>query len=89
MTIKRYWFEFDIDTPFNYPPGISHGCGVTAFDINDALKIMDEKIFFKIQRPSIKKLIEDVDVQTLDKGHVVPNMKLPLHRGIWFPLGYD
>lgn len=85
----RFWFEFDIDSVFNFPAGIGIGCGVTAFDYDDAIKIMEDKIFFKIKRPVIKKVIEDVDIRTLDQGHVIPNMHPPNNRGIWFPLGYE
>jgi hypothetical protein len=28
---------------------------------------------------------EDVDIQTLDQGHVLPNMGVPSERGVWFP----
>jgi hypothetical protein len=86
---KRYWFEFDIDTVFNCPPGISWGCGITAYDLNDAIRILDDKIFSKITRPPFKKVVENVNIQTLDAGHVIPNMKPPINRGVWFPIGYD
>ena len=86
---KRCWFEFEIDAAFNFPPGIGIGCGVTAVDYNDAVKILDEKVFHSIKRPSFKKVIEDVDISTLDQRHVIPNMKPPVNRGVWFPLGYD
>ena len=89
MDLKRFWFEFDIETAFGYPPGIGYGCGVTAFDINDAKKIMDEKIFSEMDRPPFKKAVENIDISTLDQGHVLPNMKPPISRGIWFPVGYD
>ncbi len=85
----RFWFEFDVPTAFDYPPGIGYGCGVTAYDHKDALGIMDSKIFSKIKGPSIKHKIENIDISTLDQVHVIPNMKSPSTRGIWFPLGYD
>jgi hypothetical protein len=87
--LVRYWFEFDIETAFGYPLGIGYGCGITAYNMNDALKIMDEKIFSSVKRPPFKIVKENVDVSTLDQGHVIPNMKHHLARGIWFPLGYD
>jgi hypothetical protein len=31
---------------------------------------------------------QDVDVQSLDQGHVIPNMHPPNWRGIWYPKGY-
>lgn len=88
-TYKRYWFEFEIDSAFEFPAGIGIGCGVTAVDMNDAIKIMDEKVFSDIKRPPFKKTVEDIDLRDLDQGHVIPNMKPPIYRGIWFPLGYD
>jgi len=86
---RRFWFEFELDTAFNFLPGIGLGCGVTAFDYDDAIKILDEIIFSSITRPPFRRVIEDVDIGTLDQGHVIPNMKAPVNRGVWFPLGYD
>ncbi|HEY1199870.1 MAG TPA: hypothetical protein VGE79_02765 [Niastella sp.] len=86
---RRFWFEFEIDTAFNFPPGIGFGCGVTAFDYEDAIKILGDKVFSTINRPPFKRVIEDVDIRSLDQGHVIPNMKAPIYRGVWFPLGYD
>ena len=91
MTRKliRYWFEFDIASAFGYPLGIGYGCGVTAYGFEDAVNIIDEKIFKSVKRPNFKLIKENIDVSTLDQGHVIPNMKHPLARGVWFPLGYD
>ena len=86
---KRYWFVFQILSAFGFPPGIGIGCGITAIDLDDAIKIMDRKIFFASNRPPFKKVIEDVDIRTLDQGHVIPNMQSPVERGVWFPLGYE
>lgn len=86
---RRYWFEFEIEIAFNFPTGIAIGCGVTALSYDDAIEIIDNKVFNKIKRPPIKQVIEDVDIRKLDQGHVIPNMKPPIYRGIWFPLGYD
>jgi len=86
---RRFWFEFEISNAFKYPPGIGIGLGVTALSFNDAVELMDAKVFLKVKRPPFKKVIEDVDIRTLDQGHVIPNMKPVIFRGIWFPLGYD
>lgn len=86
---KRFWFEFEVENAFVVPPGIAIGCGVTALDYFDALKIMDEKVFTHISRPKFKKVIENVDIRTLDQGHVIPNMRPPVYRGVWFPMGYE
>ena len=87
--LRKFWFEFEIDSAFNFPPGIGLGCGITTYDYNDALKMMDEKIFHSIKRPPFKKVIQDVEISMLDEGHVIPNMKNFNFHGIWFPLGYD
>ncbi|TWF32857.1 hypothetical protein FHW36_113112 [Chitinophaga polysaccharea] len=86
---RRFWFEFEIDTAFNYPAGIGFGCGVTALSYEDAVEILDEKVFTTIKRPPFKKIIENMDIRMLDNGHVIPNMESPVYRGIWFPLGYS
>jgi len=87
--MRRFWFEFEIDAACNSPAGIGRGCGVTAIDYNDAIKIMNAKVFTEIKMPIIKRVIPDVDIRLLDQGHVIPNMKPPLARGVWYPLGYD
>lgn len=89
MLLKRYWVEFEITLAGNYPAGLGYGCGVTAYDKNDALRILNVQIFKTTSIPPIKKVIEDVNLQSLDQEHVIPNMKPPLLRGVWFPLGYD
>jgi len=85
----KFWFEFDIKIAFDFPPGIGIGCGVTAFDYEDAIKIMDEKVFHSTRRPLFKKEIVDISINKLDTGHVIPNMRDSADRGIWFPLGYE
>lgn len=89
QSFKRFWFEFEILSSFGYPPGIGIGCGITAFDYTDAINIMDQKIFTGMKRPPFKKVIENVDIRTLDQGHVIPNMNPPVDRDIWFPIGYE
>ena len=83
----RYWFEFDLESQ-NAPAGVRLGCGVTAYSYDDALNLISEQLFSGRDMPAITRVIEDVDVSTLDAGHVLPNMELPKRRGIWFPRGY-
>jgi len=61
------------------------GCGVTAFCRDDALALIRDKIFSGSELPPITAVVEDVDVRTLDEGHVQPNMGTPSNLGIWFP----
>jgi hypothetical protein len=84
----RYWFEFD------YPkPRIGHGvyipacgcCGITAFDYQDALKIMRRFMLRDNETPIFKRVIENVNVSTIEDKRVIPNLGVPVWRGVWFP----
>ena len=86
--LRRYWFEFSTDRPEDLPPGVRIGCGVTAYDIQDATALVQQLVFDGRSVPSTRKVLIDVDITTLDAGHVRPNMGNPVQRGVWFPLGY-
>lgn len=88
MKLRRFWFEFDVsiaDIPF---PGALIGCGVTAFDVEDAKTLLQRRLLGAQPMPEIRRVIVDVDVSKLDPGHVLPNMAPPDRRGIWFPAGF-
>ncbi|MEM9683668.1 MAG: hypothetical protein AAF942_10425 [Pseudomonadota bacterium] len=89
ISLHPYWIEFDLSIDDDPPFGFLLGCGVTAFTQDDALAIVRDLAFGGTNLPRITKLIEDVDVRTLDEGHVRPNMGTVSIRGIWFPLGYE
>jgi hypothetical protein len=86
--LTRYWLKFKGSLP-DLPPGLILGCGVTAFDYADAISIVQQKVFKGKELPEIKTKIENIDISTLDKGHVLPNMKDPTLRGVWFPGEYE
>ena len=54
----------------------------------DAMEMMKEAIFSGDELPEVEYITENVDVSTLDAGHVLPNMGNPVVRGIWFPSGF-
>lgn len=87
--MKRYWFKFDItkNCLSTYPQysGLSLGCGVTAYNLTDAKKLLQEKIFTNAPFPEILEIIEDIDVSTLDNLHILPNVGVSSRRGVWFP----
>jgi hypothetical protein len=83
--LRRFWFRFR-DLPKFSPIGL--GCGVTARDYDDAVDILGSTILKGQAIPPIASVIEDVDVSTLDRGHVIPNMEVPAFRGVWFSRGY-
>lgn len=89
MILTRYWFEFVISDQdlqrYNNYGGLGLGCGVTAYTYEDALAVLAEQLFRGEPIPPVRKVIEDVDVSTLDAGHVLPNMGVPAWRGVWFP----
>jgi hypothetical protein len=80
MRLRRYWFEFE---GADVASGIRGGCGVTTFDRADALDLLRIAVGV-IPEPSL--VVEDIDVSTLDVGHVLPNMHPPSERGVWFPM---
>lgn len=87
LKLHRYWIVFD--DPRRRALGFDLGCGVTAFDLRDAISLLESHVFKGSLPFPIASTIEDVDIRTLDQGHVIPNMLPPSSRGIWFPLGYS
>ena len=85
----RYWFEFQYSHHSEVPIGLGLGCGVTAYNYDDAIFLLGKEVFENKPIAPIKKVIENVDVSTLDAGHVLPNMLPPNLRGIWYPFGYN
>lgn len=83
--LRRYWFTFE---PSESPIPTNSGCGVTAYDYEDALALMRDRVFHG-QLPPIEQCTEDVDVSSLDARHVIPNVGNVLIRGVWFPLGFQ
>lgn len=84
--MKRFWIELEDE---GRPDFLKLGCGITAFDLNDAMKILEDKVFEGAVIPAVRRIIEDIDVSELDQKHVVPNMEAPMRRGVWFPRGYS
>jgi hypothetical protein len=84
--MHRYWITL-VAPPPSSPLGL--GCGVTARDRNDALALFAATVLREHPGLSVREILEDVDVSTLDAGHVLPNMGSVLVRGVWFPQGYS
>jgi hypothetical protein len=85
--LRRYWIQFG--NPRSVRDGLGYGCGVTAYNFDDAVALVEERVFKGPLPYPIVSTLEDVDVSTLDTGHVLPNMLPPNSRGVWFPMGYD
>ena len=84
--LKRFWFKL---SPL--PPNpLNLGCGITAYDYDDAVALLKERVFSRSGKsPEIISFVEDVDISSLDEKHVKPNMEVPVVRGVWFPKGYN
>jgi hypothetical protein len=85
----RYWFEFDFNNFTDEPFGTRMGCGITGYNYEDVLDILKQKVFVTKELPTIIRAVENIDISTLDEGHVLPNMVSPLSRGVWFPIGFQ
>jgi hypothetical protein len=83
--LRRFWFEFERSAS---PTPLNIGCGVTAYDYDDAVSIIRDSVFAGRGVPSFVKVVQDINVQDLDKDHVLPNMGIVTNRGVWFPLGF-
>jgi hypothetical protein len=60
------------------------GVGVTAYSEADARKLVAE-----VFDAAIIAVEVITDMQSIDQGHVAPNMGNHFERGIWFPLGFS
>lgn len=86
LRLTRYWVEilFTASTP-----AIRRYFGITAYSWDDALALLYACPAYQAdQGPQLGDIVIDVDVRTLDQGHVLPNMLPPSLRGVWFPMGY-
>lgn len=86
MKLIRYWFTFDDLEDYDL---LNLGCGVTAYTKEDAISIITKTVFLQKKLPNIASVAEDVDIRSLDQGHVIPNMESPVWRGVWFPRGFN
>jgi len=73
--LRRFWFPV---------PG-HLGIGVTAWTRAEAVALaLDTAAALRWQFDA-GEVVEDVDIRTLDQGHVIPTMGVCSDRGVWFP----
>ncbi len=84
--LKQFWFIIYPQDKFG-PRNI----GVSANTLIEAKSIVLETLT-KINYPNITQsqienveIIENVDIQSLDQNHVIPNMGVVVFKGVWFP----
>ncbi|WP_445145089.1 hypothetical protein [Dyella sp. Tek66A03] len=54
-------------------------------DEADARRMIEEQVYPVFGFQEIDRVVTDVDISTLDQRRVIPNMNMPLARGVWFP----
>jgi hypothetical protein len=85
-SLRKFWFRFE---PLPRPTAVNIGCGVTAFDREDAISIIKQLIFGENGPPPILESREDVSLDDIEQNHARPNVGNLEVRGIWFPQGYS
>ena len=74
--LRRFW----------YPLPRSFGIGVTAASEAEA-RTLAESTMEELGIPgTLGAVVADVDVSSLDAGHVLPNVGPSAVRGVWYPM---
>ena len=74
--LRRFWF----------PADQGFGIGVTATTEAEAHTLAQEAATRYLPPGAVLgSVVSDVDVSTLDAGHVLPNMGPAVVRGVWYP----
>ncbi len=81
----RYWIHFGCPDRTNVAAPIQKHYGVTAYSEEDAISILRSEVFCEAPMPPIVEIRPNVDVSTLDSGHVLPNIGDVTRRGVWWP----
>ncbi len=80
--LRRFWIRCDGD---EIPVGFRMGCGVTAYNRDDAFALLLGVWPAEGDGPVIREVSEDIDLTRLDQKHVLPNIGDVTRRGVWFP----
>jgi hypothetical protein len=80
--LTRYWFAF---VQSESPSALNLGCGITAYDRSDAERMLHDTVFSIFAERVVAQVVENIDVTTLEKNHVLPNLGNPAVRGVWYP----
>lgn len=83
--MKVFWIEFEKVEGKELPIGTGWGCGVTAYDKEDAINLMKKLIFKDWKDIPILSSKENITLDDLEQNHVAPNIGNIMIRGIWFP----
>ena len=81
--LRRYWLRLARSDKLS---NLNLGCGITAYTEEDAMRIFENEVVPVYGNVEIIEAVENIDISTLDSGHVLPNMRAPIYRGVWFPM---
>ena len=81
--LKRYWVELPDAVARNKPYAL--GIGVTEDSVESALRLIEDDLLAGSPARPLR-IIEDIDVSTLDPMRIRPHMGVPAVRGIWYPI---
>jgi hypothetical protein len=81
--LTRYWFEF---IRGGQATALSLGCGITAHNLDDARRMLRQEIFPLYGDRTVARVIEGVEVASLDETGVRRRLGNPAVRGVWFPM---
>jgi hypothetical protein len=83
--LKRYWFEFVFPEEEEMVFQLAFGCGVTAENPREAAAIVLKQVFDGGKMPALKRVLEGVDIDSLDEKYVRPFVGNARVKGVWFP----
>ena len=81
--LTRYWFEF---VRGGQATALSLGCGITAYNLDDARRMLRQEIFPLYGDRAVARVIEGVEIASLDETGVRRRLGNPAVRGVWFPV---
>jgi len=81
--LTRYWFVF---VRAEQTTALNLGCGISAFNLDDARTILRREVFPLYGVRPVARVIEGVDVASLDEERLRPHLGNSAAPGVWFPV---
>jgi hypothetical protein len=85
VALKRYWFEFEFAPDEEMVLQLAFGCGVTAENPRAAVELVMARVFPGRSLPRLRRVLEGVEVESLDPEYVLPFVGNHNKKGVWFP----
>lgn len=80
-----FWFAFE-RTREIAALGLTLGCGVSGYCVDDALWIVQTVVFKDEKMPQPLLVIENIKMDDLDQNHIIQNTYPTAWRGIRYPM---